>query len=103
MVGFQVFNIQMVSVFAMCTIFVVNSRCYKCSEDCQGYKSAVDHMVSEHDGVLAEDGSKQHLCALCPKVFGRRDHLKRHMYGHVENKAPKQRGRRPKEIEDEVS
>ena len=60
-------------------------------------------MVAEHDRGLAEDGSKQHLCPLCPKVFGRRDHLKRHMYGHVENKAPKQRGRRPKEIDDEVS
>ncbi len=76
--------------------------CYKCSEECRGYKSAVDHMASQHDGGLAEDGSRQHFCAVCPKVFGRRDHLKRHMYGHVENKTPKQRGRRPKEIEDEV-
>ena len=59
-------------------------------------------MAAEHNSGLAEDGSRQHLCAACPKVFGRRDHLKRHMGGHVENKAPKQRGRRPKDIEDEV-
>ena len=75
-----------------------NSRCHLCSAECRGYKLAVDHMTSKHS-----DGNDRHfLCIACSKVFGRRDHLKRHLSGHVENKAPRQRGRRPKELEDEV-
>jgi hypothetical protein len=46
--------------------------------------------------------NQQHLCIACPKVFRRRDHLKRHMSGHVETKPSKVRGRKPKELEDEV-
>jgi hypothetical protein len=55
--------------------------CYLCQEECDGFGESVTHMRQRHPEVLR--GDKTAHCVVCDKVFARRDHLKNHVWRHV--------------------
>ena len=55
--------------------------CYICFAECEGFADSVTHIREDHPEVL--EGEKTAHCIVCPKVFARRDHLKNHLWRHV--------------------
>ena len=46
-----------------------------------GFHPSVEHMRDDHPEV--SEGDRVHCCIFCSKPFGRKDHLKNHVYSHV--------------------
>ena len=56
-------------------------ECYPTLQSIRGFLSTVDHLDQAHpEGFPEGSGSG---CILCGKAFGRRDHLKNHLFYHV--------------------
>ena len=56
-------------------------RCHACGLSIDGFSASVSHMTEEHYHL--SDGDRCAICVLCGKAFGRRDHLKNHVWSHV--------------------
>ena len=50
------------------------------------FRHGVEHIRSDHPEVLTRD--KNAPCIVCPKLFGRMDHLKKHVWSHVNRVNP---------------
>ncbi len=59
--------------------------CYICNREISGFRESLAHMRDEHPEPM---GSNETKCIVCPKVFGRRDHLKKHIFRHVKQVHP---------------
>ena len=46
-----------------------------------GFHPSVEHMREDHPET--SEGERVHCCIFCSKAFGRKDHLKNHVYSHV--------------------
>ena len=46
-----------------------------------GFHPSVEHMREDHPET--SEGDRIHCCIFCSKAFGRKDHLKNHVYSHV--------------------
>ena len=46
-----------------------------------GFHPSVEHMKEDHPETM--EGDRVHCCIFCSKSFGRKDHLKNHVYSHV--------------------
>ena len=46
-----------------------------------GFHPSVEHMKEDHPET--SEGDRVHCCIFCSKAFGRKDHLKNHVYSHV--------------------
>ncbi len=55
--------------------------CYICFAECDGFGVSVTHIRQNHPDVIEND--KTAHCIVCPKNFARRDHLKNHLWRHV--------------------
>ena len=55
---------------------------YLCGVEVDGFRDGVKHVRHAHPETLIED--KACPCIICPKRFGRMDHLKNHVYAHGE-------------------
>ena len=51
-----------------------------------GFREGVKHVRQNHPDTLFED--KACPCVICPKRFARMDHLKNHVYSHVNRIRP---------------
>lgn len=60
--------------------------CYLCGTECDGFRSSVGHIRQVHADSLVED--KAAPCIVCPKLFARMDHLKNHVWSHVNKVKP---------------
>ncbi len=58
--------------------------CHDCGAKTVGFAEAVDHMREVHPAD--PDSPQQFECILCGRQFGRRDHLKRHVKGHMDGR-----------------
>ena len=61
-------------------------NCYLCGVEVDGFRDGVKHVRHAHPETLIED--KACPCIICPKRFGRMDHLKNHVYAHVNKLKP---------------
>ena len=67
-----------------------NFKCAKCDESVQGFQPALDHMIEKHDEIEKE-GPNDNLnkpsypCILCSMTFGRRELVKKHLQGHIQD------------------
>ena len=50
------------------------------------FRHGVEHIRSDHPETLTRD--KNAPCIVCPKLFGRMDHLKKHVWSHVNRVNP---------------
>ena len=57
-----------------------------CSVEIDGFREGVKHVRQNHPETLFED--KACPCIVCPKRFARMDHLKNHVYSHVNRIRP---------------
>ena len=62
----------------MCHCF----RCHVCQHTCRGFINSVTHMTT-HDETPFVPNKSPVTCVLCGKAFGRRDHLKNHLFYHI--------------------
>ena len=60
--------------------------CYLCQVEIDGFRESVKHIRVTHPESLYED--KACPCIVCPKRFARMDHLKNHLYSHVNRIRP---------------
>ena len=60
--------------------------CYICGTETDGFRQSVDHMRAQHPDSLSRD--KNAPCIVCPKLFARMDHLKKHVWSHVNRVYP---------------
>jgi uncharacterized Zn-finger protein len=63
--------------------------CRICEKKCDGFHMAVSHM--KHIHFSAENTEEQQInnsCPLCPKTFRKIDHLKNHVWRHVNRVLP---------------
>ena len=51
-----------------------------------GFHPSVEHMREDHPET--SEGDRSHCCIFCSKAFGRKDHLKNHVYSHVKAMPP---------------
>ena len=51
-----------------------------------GFHPSVEHMREDHPET--SEGDRVHCCIFCSKPFGRKDHLKNHVYSHVKAMSP---------------
>ena len=61
-------------------------NCYLCGIETDGFRQGVDHIRSQHPDALSRD--KNAPCIVCPKLFARMDHLKKHVWSHVNRVYP---------------
>ena len=61
-------------------------NCYLCGSETDGFRQSVEHIRIEHSETLTRD--KNAPCIVCPKLFGRMDHLKKHVWSHVNRLFP---------------
>lgn len=61
-------------------------NCYICGDETDGFRQSVDHMRAQHPDSLTRD--KNAPCIVCPKLFARMDHLKKHVWSHVNRVYP---------------
>ena len=57
-----------------------------CNMEIDGFREGVKHVRQNHPDTLFED--KACPCVICPKRFARMDHLKNHVYSHVNRIRP---------------
>ena len=58
--------------------------CFECSEQVTGFQGALEHVSEKHqDSEQDLDGKPSYPCIVCPSSFGRKEHMKRHLYTHV--------------------
>ena len=65
-------------------------KCAKCDESVQGFQPALDHMIEKHEiekeGQNDDNLSKpSYPCILCSMTFGRRELVKKHLQGHIQD------------------
>lgn len=61
-------------------------KCHYCGLETDGFRQGVDHVRDQHWETLTRD--KNSPCVVCPKLFGRMDHLKKHVWSHVNRVFP---------------
>ena len=62
----------MILYFTMCNAYI---------SGVVGFHPSVEHMREDHPET--SEGDRVHCCIFCSKSFGRKDHLKNHVYSHV--------------------
>ena len=61
-------------------------NCFLCGCETEGFRSSVDHLRQVHPETITRD--KNAPCIVCPKLFARMDHLKKHVWSHVNRVFP---------------
>jgi hypothetical protein len=61
-------------------------NCFICGTETDGFRASVDHIRTAHAETLTRD--KNCACIVCPKLFARMDHLKKHVWSHVNRVSP---------------
>ena len=59
---------------------------YLCGVETDGFRNSVNHVRQVHPQALTRD--KNAPCIVCPKLFARMDHLKKHVWSHVNKISP---------------
>ena len=65
-----------------------NFKCAKCDESVQGFQPALDHMLEKHEKKEGQNdnlGRPSYPCILCSMTFGRRELVKKHLQGHIQD------------------